>query len=466
MTLDRDPGAVEEVHARRPRRVRPGIVRVYAGAAIALCFAGSLLRPTAASAEPAFGDSDWVAPSAGGAAGDPGAPGPRVATPDQEPIGETILRMPFRIAFLPLRLLARGTERLVELASGTIASDVGHAPQPRWKYEPIADARPDPGAGVRITRRLDSPGNARLLLTGIYSLRDRRKAGLRFRSSRDDGSKAVLFDARYSFRPNTRFYGLGNRSERGNKTIWLEEETTADLGLRFGRPIRHELQLLGGASAVGARSGYNGSAGARRLETVFTPAEVPFFMRGSRVLSYGLAGDLALIDEVRAPRKGIHLRARAEQFRSADTSDLDYRRFHVEARGYVPVFSDRRVLALRVLHNWVEPRAGSPDVPFYRLPESIGELRFNGYPKRRFVDRHLVLAQVEYRWWLSNKIFALINANAGEVASSARRLRFADKHEAYGLGLRYGYNDRMSARFDAAKGSEGLVFNLTMEDTF
>ena len=444
--------------------MRPGIVRVYAGAAIALLFAGFLLRPAAASAEPAFGDSDWVAPNAGGDTGDPGDPGPRVAPPDKEPTGETILRAPFRVAFLPLRLLARGTEKLVGMSNGIIAPDVGHAPQPRWKYEPIVNA--DPGIGARITRRLDSPGNAKLSLTGTYAAKDRRKGKLMFRSSQDEALKGVHLDVTYNFRPNTTFYGIGNRSDRANKAIWLEEETKAAAWLHFGHPIRHELRVLGGVSVVGARSGYGGSAGTRRLEVVFTPAEVPYLLRSSRVFSYGLAGDFALIDEVRAPRKGVHLLGKAEQFKSADTGDLDYRRFHTEARGYVPVFSDRRVLALRVLHNWVETKTAAPDVPFYRMPESNDELRFNGYQTHRFVDRHLVLAQVEYRWWLSNKIFALINANAGEVASSARRLRFADKHEAYGLGLRYGYADRMSARVDAAKGSEGLVFNLTLEDTF
>jgi hypothetical protein len=436
---------------------------VSAGAAIALVFAGSLLLPAAASAEPAFGDSDWVAPNAGGDAGDPGDPGPRVAKPDKEPTGETILRAPFRVAFLPLRLLARGTEKVIGMSNGIIAPGVGHAPQPRMKYEPIVNA--DPGIGVRITRRIDSTGNSKLSLTGTYAAKDRRKAKLMFRTSQDEALKGAHLDVAYSYRPNTTFYGIGNHSDRGNKTIWLEEETRADAWLHFGHPIRHELRVLGGASMVGAQSGYGGSAGTRRLETVFTPAEVPFFMRGSRVFSYGLAGDFALIDEVRSPRKGIHLLGKAEQIKAADTSDLDYRRFHTEARAYVPVFSDRRVLALRVLHNWVEPKSGT-DVPFYRLPESNNELRFNGYQTHRFVDRHLVLAQVEYRWWLTNKVFALINANAGEVAPTARQLRFADKHESYGLGLRYGYNDRMSARVDAAKGSEGLVFNLTLEDTF
>jgi hypothetical protein len=124
------------------------------------------------------------------------------------------------------------------------------------------------------------------------------------------------------------------------------------------------------------------------------------------------------------------------------------------------------VLAFRALHHWIDPSQDSSPIPYYRLPESTDDLRFNGYVTHRFVDRHLVIGQVEYRWWLTNKLYALLNANAGEVASQASRLRWADIHEAYGTGFRYGASDRFAARFDVAKGSEGLVLNFTLEDSF
>ena len=101
-----------------------------------------------------------------------------------------------------------------------------------------------------------------------------------------------------------------------------------------------------------------------------------------------------------------------------------------------------------------------------RLPETEGELRFNGYKVHRFSDRHLVLGTLEYRWWLTNKIYALLAGNVGEVASQASRLRWDDHHESYGLGFRYGYSDRLAARFDIAKGSEAIVLNFTLQDTF
>jgi hypothetical protein len=435
---------------------------VLAVASLALALLWTM--PRAAHAEPAFGDSDWVAPTLPDEAGDPAEPGPRVAKADHDKTGETILRAPFRLAFLPLRLVARGAEFLIGKSDATIAPAVGHAPKPAYRIEPIFNT--DPGIGVRMTRNLDPQGDSKVFLTGIYGWHDRRKAKLTYRSATDDAPLGVHVDATYGFRPNNTFYGVGNESEKGEKSIWLKEEGRLDAYLHLGRPVLRELRVLGSLSQVSARRGFNGPPDILRVEDQFTPAEVPFLQRSSRVWSYGLGADVALLDEVRAPHRGVHLKGVAEQFRAADDSDLEYRRFHTEARAYVPLFSDRRVLAFRALHHWVDPNSGSAPIPYYRLPESNGDLRFNGYSSHRFADNHLVIGQVEYRWWITNKIYALLNANVGEVASTARRLRWADKHEAYGTGFRYGFSDRFAARVDAAKGSEGLVLNFTLEDSF
>jgi len=427
-----------------------------------------------AAAEPAFGDSDWVAPgwqdrAWSEAAVDTGAkgadsPGPRVAAPDKDPLGETILRAPFRLVFLPVRLLARGGEKLIGVAGPLIAPHVGHEHPPRWSLEPIVT--PDPSIGFGVTRRLDPAGNSRLQLVGAYYWRDRRRARLIYDSARDTALFGVTATAVYNYRPNTTFFGIGNGATQDDKSYWLREAGDGSVVLRFGRAVRHELRVLGAVSSVSARSGYNGSPNSTRTELVFAPEEAPFLLRGSSVVSYGVAGELARLDDIRTPRLGVHFKGQAEKFASIDNSNLDYRRYHVEARAYLPAFSDRQSFALRALHDWVDPSTDSEAIPYYRLPETEGEQRFNGYKVHRFTDRHLVLGTLEYRWWLTNKIYALLAANVGEVASQASRLRWDDHHESYGLGFRYGYTDRLAARFDIAKGSEGFVLNFTLQDTF
>ena len=451
------------------RAFRVRIRRATAFAAFLLAFA---VRP--AASEPAFGDSNWVAPGWQDhawyeASSDTGtfgadAPGPRVAKPDKDPTGETILRAPFRLLFLPVRLIARGSEAVIGKAGPLIAPAVGHAHPPRWSFEPVIT--PDPSFGFGVTRRLDPAGNSRIQFGAIYGWHDRRRARVSYAATRDTAKHGFDVSLTYRFRPNTVFYGVGNATSIANKSYWLREEGDLLGTFRFGKAVKREFRVRGGINSISARQGFNGSPDSHRTEDIFTPAEVPFLERGSMVYQFGAGFDIAKLDDIRTPHLGVHLRAQADQFGSLDSSELDYRHFYIDARAYFPAFSNRQLFALRAVHDWVDPSQDSEAIPYYRLPETDGDLRWNGYQTHRWVDRHLVMGELEYRWWLTNKFYALLNATVGEVASEAARLRWDDHHEAYGLGFRYGYNDRLAARFDMAKGSEGLVMNLTLEDTF
>src|SRR5262245_54528092 len=99
-----------------PRRLTVATLALAALAGLAT-MAAAQPNPAPATAPPAFGDSNWVAPLPAGALEPaPTEPGPRVAERDHEPVGETVLRTPFRILFFPLRLVARGMEGVAGVA--------------------------------------------------------------------------------------------------------------------------------------------------------------------------------------------------------------------------------------------------------------------------------------------------------------------------------------------------------------
>jgi hypothetical protein len=259
-------------------------------AALALAF-----LPHDASAEPAFGEPGWVAPGYGDAAWqaaavDTGAlgadaSGPRVAAPDHDPTGETVLRAPFRLLFLPLRLVARGSESLIAVAGPLVVPHVGNGHPPLWSLQPIVT--PDPSLGLGVTRRLDPWGNSRIQLNAIYGWRDRRRARFIYSSARDSALKALTVVASYNFRPNWTFYGVGNQSSLANKSYWLGRRAGERL-VRFGRRCGAVAPARGRLVDLGAL-GFQRSAGTERVEDVFTPEEAPFLQRASVVVSYGLA---------------------------------------------------------------------------------------------------------------------------------------------------------------------------------
>src|SRR5689334_15785522 len=148
-----------------------------------LLFAGG--RHALALPEPRFGDSTWVAPYAG-ITGSPEDPGPRVAPRDHERVWETALRAPFRVAFLPLRLFARGVEATGPLVERVMPpGDLFHQAHPgkglQFSPELI-------GATVAY-RQFAGPGS-RAALTGTWSLTDSRK--LKFRSYVGEGVSSVV----------------------------------------------------------------------------------------------------------------------------------------------------------------------------------------------------------------------------------------------------------------------------------
>ena len=110
---------------------------------------GMSALPAHAQDTPAFGDSGWVAPLPPGALdGAPTDPGPRVAESEDEPVGEALLRLPFRILFFPLRLIARGLEEAAGAIGPTVApqNDFGlGGPRPTSRSSPPAPTRGVPG---------------------------------------------------------------------------------------------------------------------------------------------------------------------------------------------------------------------------------------------------------------------------------------------------------------------------------
>src|SRR5512140_3152936 len=103
----------------------------------ALCAIVCACTSPGAHAGTRFGDSTWVAPTAPFEAAPP-AGGPRVAPRAHERTWETVLRTPFRVAFLPLRAVGRGLEAVASFAG------------PRYA-DPKPKAAPAPGPHLAPT---------------------------------------------------------------------------------------------------------------------------------------------------------------------------------------------------------------------------------------------------------------------------------------------------------------------------
>jgi hypothetical protein len=422
------------------------------------------LAPAARADDRRFGDSTWVAPvPVAEDPGDPTSAGPRIDSPDHERTWESVLRAPFRIGFLPVRLIARG----LEWGAGFAGERFEPSGQKARVHKPGISAYPvfdtGPGLGGGLTRSGFGGESSQIGLSGVWTWTDRRNARLWHVVGAQEGPVRFTVLGDYNFRPERRFYGLGNSTRVQDRTIFLQETGTAQALLRFGPTFDRQLRLNGGYSSISSRRGYNdGPAAADK----FSPSQVPFLLRESRLVFFGGGFDVAVRDDRADPSLGLHGRADVLRYQDVDDSGVRYWQSFVEGRAYVPVFSKRRVIAVRSLYRFVHPDDSSPPIPFYRLPVSKDAARFLSYKSERFRDRHLVTLQAEYRWIVWKRMFALASAQLGEVASTAKRMRIADVHESYGGGLRYALNERAVARLEILHGAEGTGFNLELGGDF
>jgi hypothetical protein len=414
--------------------------------------------------DPRFGDSTWVAPNASAYNGDPAAAGPRVAEPDVERGWEKTLRAPFRVVFYPLRLAARGSQAVLTFGSQFINYEPRLIPWLGVRAAPVFgySGTSGPSAGIALQGR--SGLGARATLMGSWSTKDTRRIRLRAGITRPEVPVGVEIIGGYDYRPNRRFYGIGNETP-DDKTIYLRRENVGEASVFVGKNPLRRIRGVVSVSDVEVGPGYRD---APRAQDEFTPEEVPFLTEGSSVVSYGAGGDLALLDDVGQPSLGIHVRGEARRFDGIDQTNLHYVSWFGEGRAYLPVLASRRVIALRYVYEGVDPRSGSDPVPFYRLPTSSDEVRFSAYRSNRFMDRQLMLGHAEYRWIVLPQytLWAHVFGQLGMVAATHEAFRLDDAHRSIGGGFRAKITPTTIARLEIASGDEGTRIYLDFKGDF
>jgi hypothetical protein len=405
----------------------------------------------AAEGDPRFGDSSWVAPNY--PAGDlPQAEGPRVAPADHERTWETILRTPFRIAFLPLRGVARVLEAGIGRYGDRLVESTPRGPGIHSSPDVAIGGVADIGLGPAITW-VGFPGKGgKLDLRASWSTIGRRRVRLD-QVVGDQRPVSLRLGAVYDSRPDRHYYGIGNGVPATASSYFLLEETSARAALLLGASPLRQLRLQVGYSDLAPRRATHGSP---LLEDLFTADSVPYFHQATHEFLYGISGDFALLDDGRDPSAGVHGRLELQHAAGVRESDPDYDRWVLEGRGYLPVFSPRRVLAVRAVYAGVTPTGATTAIPYYRLAVSDDPLAFAAYSSQRFRDLRLMLVRVEYRWVIWHRVSALALYEWGEVAPRLGAFALSAAHQSHGLGLRMGTGEGAALRAELADGADGI----------
>jgi outer membrane protein assembly factor BamA len=170
-------------------------------------------------------------------------------------------------------------------------------------------------------------------------------------------------------------------------------------------------------------------------------------------------------DEPGNPHKGLMVGVDLSRYQDLDGGSFNFNRFAFDARGFLPLGSTQRVVALRTLLYFDDPDEGS-EIPFYMMESLGGSHTLRGFNSFRFRDEKVVLFQAEYRWEAAPPVEIAVFGDAGTVAPSLDDLDFSALKTDYGIGLRIKNFRATIFRLDYARGDEGGILLLRLSSSF
>jgi hypothetical protein len=271
----------------------------------------------------------------------------------------------------------------------------------------------------------------------------------------------VLYGSlRHRHNPQERLFGLGPDSRREDRSNYLLREASYELVAGY-QPRAHVVATArAGWFQPGVGPGESGSFPS--VEQVFDERDLPGLTRQE---DYARLAGLVLIDyrdQPFNPHRGGMVAASAMRF-DGRGGDFDFTRLAVDARGYLPLGSNQRVLAARVLASSDDPRPGAR-VPFFLQEALATSHTLRGYETFRFRGEKLLSLQAEYRWEAVPALELALFADAGNVARAGEG--FGALEAGYGFGIRLKTHRDVLARFDAAWGREGRRLYLRFGPSF
>ncbi len=296
----------------------------------------------------------------------------------------------------------------------------------------------------------------------------------------------IWFD--YLRRTKDNFFGVGPLIPNTSQTSFDLEQRSYNASLYHG--FTERLQV-GGYFSVSNSAIYRGQKDKDiPIDRLFSgdPSTVPIsqwapgLLTNTKILSYGGFAQYDVRNNSRGLTRGAYFygRAGSSQGLSDKTAFSDYGWLEAEldARGYIPLGSDKTSLALRGYATLKDPRGGS-QIPFYDLSFLGGRMYGRGFKNFRYHGNNLALGSAELRqtvWTQSEDrgldVFGF--GDAGQVWGDNRSQTdpaILANHEfessnwrgSVGGGLQYRYSKSFAGRVEIGHSHERnlIYFSIT-----
>jgi len=273
----------------------------------------------------------------------------------------------------------------------------------------------------------------------------------------------VNFSAVHHNYPQLDFYGPGPASRKTGRSNYRLEDTAVDGN--FGARLLPHLSLVASTGYVWNNVGPGTAGNLTSTERAFTPLQAPGIDHQTDFLHYGGVLQFDYRDRPGGPRRGGNYFVQFSRFEDRTRSLHDFDRIDVELQQYVPLFNERRVIALRTKTTLTETQQGQ-SVPFYMQPILGGSESLRGYRPYRFRDNNLLLFNVEYRYEVFSGLDMAIFADAGKVTPRRGLINLKDLESDVGFGMRFNVRNNVFMRLDVGFSHEGFQVWVKFNNVF
>lgn len=300
------------------------------------------------------------------------------------------------------------------------------------------------------------PGGRELRFIASVSEKIERKLVMSYTDPAfNHGRYALTFGGSFFKNATSRFFGVGSNTTEGNQTNYTAREIRAQW--KFGVHLNEVTQI-----AIGQR--YRDVEVQPGAVTAF-PFSAQVFptapgMGGAAILGNRATFHYDTRDNLVSPTDGTQVTVYAElnQNFKNDQNPL-YTRYNLEITKLVPSPSKGMVL---VMHGNVQATFGS-NVPFYEQSSLGGQVNLRGYGVDRFIDKHLMVVNIEDRiHMLRTKVFNVVAdfemtpfLDVGKVFSRFDTLTLTDLKMTPGVGFRGLVRPNVVGRVDYGYSPEG-----------
>jgi hypothetical protein len=272
----------------------------------------------------------------------------------------------------------------------------------------------------------------------------------------------LTLKARHRLRPEEDFWGVGPDPQRTRTTYDMQERSLALEAVL--RPARH--LRLGAGTEYMSTSIFAGKDGRfPTTQQVFPAVQLPGLALGAALLGTGVFAEFDTRNGSTNPSRAIFLRASAVSNDSVGREAFGFWNYHFDARFYVPLGSVRRVLALRTLLDFNDPKSGG-EISFFRLARLGDSRTLRGYDSFRFHARHAAAWNVEYRMDLTGGIGAFAFTDFGQVFNRRSEFNTRNFRVTGGGGLAFKTKKSIFLRAYVGRSGEGNRFFLQFGPTF